>query len=135
MTFKPGVSGNPSGRPLLPPELRAIRGMTHSEVAHLIAKLARMAIPALREAIQDKGTPALEVALAQQWLKAAANGDVKALAMVLQYSIGTPKPGVEPDPTKLLLERMSVPELLDYVRKSLPAAQDLPLLTQEEKKE
>lgn len=129
MTFKPGQSGNPGGRHRLPDKLRAIVPLSREEANRIISKYLRMTHEQIQEAIKDKSIPALEAAWCQQIAQAAYKGDGKALDRVMLWTLGPPREPVEDSSNnKVLLEKMTTAELLDVVRKSIPAAQDLPQL-------
>lgn len=83
-----GVSGNPGGFPALPPELKAIKALTASEVNRRIAKYARMTRAELDAALKDKATPMLEVCIAKVFVTSAALGDYSRLNFLLDRAIG-----------------------------------------------
>lgn len=123
--FKPGVSGNPGGRHKVPVELRGINAVSPAEVRLVISKFMRMGFPALREAINGNQLSALDAAIANQAMKAAC-GSEKSLLLLFERLLGRPDQMVQIESGKIELESMSTAELLDVVRKSLPAARDLP---------
>lgn len=126
--FQPGQSGNPGGGWAVPAALRGVRLLGKGELRALMSKFLRMDARALQIEIDKTDVPALEAAIAQQVLKAAQKGDAKAFQFLLDYAGCRPDTGVsigQSDAT-LALDNMSTSELLDVVRKSLPAAQDLP---------
>jgi N-acetylglucosamine kinase-like BadF-type ATPase len=98
------------------------------ELRALLSKYVRMPFEALTEAIEKDGIPAIEAAIAQQVLKAAQKGDAKAFQFLLDYAGCRPETGVTiaESPAQLALDSMTTAELLDVVRKTLPAAADLP---------
>lgn len=129
MGFKPGQSGNPGGRHKLPAALSGVIFLRPTEVAALISKYIRLPFAALQEAIDKPGLPALEAAIAQQVLKAAQSGNIKALEFLLNYAGCQPSAQMQisvPNEAQISLENMTTSELLDVVRKTLPAARDLP---------
>jgi hypothetical protein len=51
--FKPGVSGNPKGRPIVPEEVRGIPRLTSEEVKRCIAKYLRKNIREIHDTYND----------------------------------------------------------------------------------
>ena len=52
-----GQSGNPSGRPKLPKNLKAVKEFTTEEIRRIIAKYLRMTIKELQPLMLDKTIP------------------------------------------------------------------------------
>lgn len=86
--FKPGQCGNPSGRPALPPELRAIRELTKDEVRRLFSKALRTCVPELEKLKADMAAPAIDVWLASGILKGIDQGDFTRMAFLVERVIG-----------------------------------------------
>lgn len=86
--FPPGVSGNPGGRPKLPPELRAIKELTAEEINRTIAKYARMTKAELSAAITHADTPIYELHIASILATGAKIGDPSRLGFLFDRSIG-----------------------------------------------
>lgn len=125
--WKPGVSGNPGGRTKLPEGLRGVAGVTAEEIRLIISKMARMCPADLLEAIVRPGVTALEAMWAHQIVKAATKGDNRSLELIMSRLIGPaaiPDQASAPNP----LAGKTQAELLDIIRKTLPAARDLPEL-------
>ncbi len=89
--WKPGQSGNPSGRPKLPEHLRAIASLTQDEVTKLVSKYARMTRDELQAAVSSTTTPMLEISIASIFAQAAKHGDFSRLAFLLDRAIGKVK--------------------------------------------
>ena len=58
--FKPGVSGNPSGRPKVPDELKKYNGVTPERTRRLFDKYASMSMGQLRALAEDDSISGLE---------------------------------------------------------------------------
>lgn len=89
--FKPGQSGNPNGRPKLPPELKAVKALTADEINRMISKYTRMSKAELREAIESPDTPALELMIASGIANGIKTGDYSKIAFLLDRTIGKVK--------------------------------------------
>ena len=90
--FKPGQSGNISGRPKLPPELRAIAELTVDEIKRTIAKYGRMSAAQVQDVIENPATTMIELYIATIFATGAKVGDYAKLAFILDRSIGRPAP-------------------------------------------
>jgi Family of unknown function (DUF5681) len=86
--WKPGVSGNPNGRPRIPEHLRNIPSLTADEVNKIISKYTRMSLPELEQVIAEKKAPALEMAICSNLIKSILSGDYANLSFVLDRSVG-----------------------------------------------
>ncbi len=93
--FRPGQSGNPTGRPAIPEELRAIKALTKDEVARLFSKFLRANLQELAQTIGNKESPSLDVWLAAGILKGIDYGDFTRLAFMLERVVG--KPAIDGD--------------------------------------
>jgi hypothetical protein len=121
--WKPGQSGNPSGRPPLPPELRDIVALSGQEVRRVIARYARMNRAELQEAIQKPEIPVLDLYIASILAQGIKLGDFARLAFLLDRTVGrapTEDPAeAEEDEARARLESMPENELIDVVREHL----------------
>lgn len=88
--FKPGVSGNPGGKPKLPPDLKAVSELTVDELKRTIAKYGRMTKAEVAAAIQNPQTPMIELNIATIFATGTKTGDYARLAFLLDRSIGKP---------------------------------------------
>lgn len=121
--FKPGVSGNPSGRPILPDELRAIRSLNQVEACKLISKYARMTKDELLKAVDDESTPVIELSIASIFSKCVENGDYTRLSFLLDRAIGKVPSIAESDEETLAraeIQSLSDQELLRLITEKLP---------------
>lgn len=81
--FPPGVSGNPSGRPPLSPELLTARLLTHAEVRRIANELLEKSKEELAEILKDRRTPA-RVAIFARLIKSAMwSADPRRVAFLL----------------------------------------------------
>jgi hypothetical protein len=78
--FKPGVSGNPGGKPA--------QLLTKDKVAGVLGKFSAMSREQLQEVIQNPRSTMLEIMIASVMAKAAKDGDPHRLDFLLQRSIG-----------------------------------------------
>lgn len=90
--WKPGQSGNPSGRP---------KGLlTTSQISATVGRLGMMTTAELTEVYQHPSTSVLDKALANALLLAAESGDCSKLEFLFQRSIGRVKESIEVSTTK-----------------------------------
>lgn len=86
--FKPGESGNKSGRPKLPKELALIRSLTADEVKKIISKFAEMKKSEIEMTLDDPSTPILHLAIASIFNQCAKHGDYGRLSFLLDRAVG-----------------------------------------------
>jgi len=122
--FRPGMSGNPTGRPPLPENLRAINALTGVEVRLVIAKYARMNRTELEAIIQSPETPILEVSIAATFIQAARTGDCARITLLLDRTVGRPLSvdpiDAEEDLERAAYEAMPLAELIKIVKANVP---------------
>lgn len=81
--FKPGQSGNPEGRPKLPPDIVEARRLNRVELERILNRYIWMTKAELSAAITDAATPLMEVMIASLVARAAKEGDQQRLGFVL----------------------------------------------------
>jgi hypothetical protein len=108
--FQKGVSGNPNGRPKLPPEIKQIQKMSPTFVRAMINKLSRMTKDELAIHLKDPKTPVLEVTLGSIYAKAIKDGDYMRLNFLLDRTIGKVKEEVDISVTPQITYRTAMTE-------------------------
>lgn len=121
--FKPGVSGNPSGRAKkpLPETLRGVDSLTGMEVVKLISKYARMTQDEMAAAVDSKKLSVLELTFVSIFSKSIELGDFSRVSFLLDRCIGKVKDIVEDEDDEYTHEReklkqLSLSELLELVK-------------------
>ena len=102
--FKPGVSGNPSGKKK--------NLLTQTEVKGIISELENLPLGKLKEIMADEKETAIRASIASQILK-SAGGDSNSFNMLMDRSIGKVKETKEiilPKPT--IVERTDGSQLV-----------------------
>lgn len=100
--FKPGISGNPNGRPRLPEELKAARKLTRVQLEILINRYLSMSAAEMMVVAEDPCTPVLDLMIASIIKRAVVNGDQLRLDFILNRIVGKVIDNVEisyPKPT------------------------------------
>ncbi len=93
--FKPGVSGNPGGKPKIPDDIKEARKLTQIELERTINALLFLDKESLQARIKDPKTPMIEMIAASIMAQAAVKGDHLRLDFILQRMIGKVKDQVE----------------------------------------
>lgn len=122
--WKPGQSGNPSGKPKIPEHLRAIHSLTQQEVTKIVSKYARMTLDELEAAVEARKASAVEMCVAKIFLKSMEYGDYSRLQFLLDRAIGRTPVAQESDEdiaARKDLERLTDRELIQLVKEKLPA--------------
>ena len=103
--FKPGQSGNPSGKP---------KGLlTTTEVSGLLSKFCRLSRDELTAVIQNNKSSMIEITVASILAKAAKDGDYSRLEFLLARSIGKVKEQLEVStPKPYVIERLDGTQVL-----------------------
>lgn len=122
--WKPGESGNPSGRPKLPPELKAIRCLSHLECSRLISKYARMEYDEILEASENPKLPMIESCFASLFLKGKEKGDWTTISFLLDRACGKLPLILETEEEKAAraeLDALTDEELVKFLSSQIPA--------------
>ena len=118
--FKKGDSGNPKGRPPLPPELKAISPFTASELSRIISKYGRLTKGVLYEVLENPATPVMDLSVCKLFEKCLVEGDYARLNFLLDRCIGKP-PVAEPlDSDGNDLSAVPTAELLQLIKRAIP---------------
>jgi hypothetical protein len=115
--WKPGQSGNPSGRPKLPAELREVKRTTYEEFLTALHKYGHMTRYELVKEIERVDATMFEVMFANVVYK-AAEGDKDARTVLLDRLWGKPKE-MDVHLTVNEIKKTSTPELLRMARETL----------------
>jgi len=93
--FLPGVSGNPNGRPKLPPEIKEAIKMTRAQFAELLVKYLGLSLLELSEVNKKLDTPALDKIVIAIISNAIKKGDQQRLDFLINRIIGKVKEQVD----------------------------------------
>lgn len=121
--WKPGQSGNPSGKPKIPEALRGIASLTQLETTKLISKYARMTREELEKAVREKNASVLELYIIAVFSKGIENGDPVRLSFLLDRAIGKVPVVKETDEELAMrqeLQNLSTQELIRIVKEQIP---------------
>jgi len=105
--FKPGVSGNPAGRPKIPDDIKQAKRLNKLEVERLMNKFMAMTKDEISQSINDPTTPALEIMIGSIIAKAVSHGDPVRLNFLLDRLIGKVKDELDVTviPRPVIIER------------------------------
>lgn len=87
-SFKPGQSGNPTGRPLIPQDIKAARAMNQIELERILNHCAFLTMPEIKKLTKSTEAPAALVGAAKIVEKMGKYGDIWAYNFVLDRLIG-----------------------------------------------
>lgn len=89
--FKPGQSGNTSGRPKLPDDILRAKALNRVEFQRLLNEFLTLDRAALEAKLKDPKTSMLELAVGNIVSKAAKDGDQQRLTFVIEHLLGKMK--------------------------------------------
>ena len=87
-SFKPGVSGNPNGRPKTREDLKKVKLLNSDDVRRFLQKLLDMTAAQLHEMCSDEETPAMEMMIANIIRRGVVDGDTTRLNFLFDRTIG-----------------------------------------------
>lgn len=86
--FKPGESGNPNGRPPLPPDIKEARALNKVELDRVLNRFAYMPPDQIEEVLKHPETTSLETAVGKILLEAGKHGDDRRLDFIITRLVG-----------------------------------------------
>ena len=86
--FKPGVSGNPSGRPKVLKDIAEARKQNSNSVARILNRFMNMDFDELKKLMQDPATQTLELMIGRVIVESIKTGDQTRLNFILDRMIG-----------------------------------------------
>lgn len=93
--FKPGQSGNPNGRPPLPPDLKGARQLNKIELERMLNECIYLSASEIKSQLQDPTTPAIRLIVLKIVGEAISKGDEKRLNFLLDRLIGAVKKEID----------------------------------------
>lgn len=88
--FKPGQSGNPTGKAKVPDEFKESRKLNQAELERAVNKFLFADRQTLQDVIKTPGTPMIEIIVASIMAQAAHKGDQQRLDFILTRILGRP---------------------------------------------
>ena len=88
--FKKGQSGNPSGRPPVPPEIKAIKELEKEEMTKLFSYLLRLKRDELKQYADNPNVPIKQIGISKAIVKWVNSGDFRYIQPYIAYIFGTP---------------------------------------------
>jgi len=92
--FKKGQSGNPKGRPVEAPEIKALKAVTNEHIKEIVELLLNNNIAKLTELSESTTEPMLTVLYARGILYAYENSDLSSIESTLNRVAGKPKENI-----------------------------------------
>ena len=110
--FKPGQSGNPSGRPKTPEDIAKAKRLNQHELDRIINKYLWMDREAMQARLKDPSTPMMEIMVGSIVAQAAQKGDQQRLEFILQRVVGKVKDQIEVAAKPYIIERRDGSQVL-----------------------
>lgn len=98
--FKAGNSGNPSGRPKLPEDVKAMLNLNQAEFVRNANEILSMSVAELDAVIGDQKQPVFKALIARIIKEGLMGGDHKKLEFFLDRIVGKPKQQIETEVNK-----------------------------------
>lgn len=138
--WKKGQSGNPSGQPKLPEDIKAARKLTTIEFERAVNKYLYQDKAAITKAAADPSTPVIELLITSILHKAVVLGDEKRLAFLLDRIIGKVKERMEIEVESAMrnlqeLRGMSTEEIVKLAKRTTTSAEREIVITSKEPSE
>lgn len=93
--WKPGQSGNPSGRPPLPPEVKEAKRLNKATLETIVNTYLFMPLELLRGKLEDRSLPAVECWMISIIYKGLMSGDWGGFEWIAQRLVGKVKETIE----------------------------------------
>ena len=110
--FKPGVSGNPNGRPPLNPIQRVLRDLTIETYGRVIKAALTGNADALKAIVTDNKSSVVEVTVATSLLHSIKTGDPTVLERFAERIVGKIPEVIKIDSTNLNLNAKSAIDMV-----------------------
>ncbi len=111
-----GVSGNPGGKPKLPPELLAIKAYSRREITRIISKYGRMTFNEVSAMIQNSKMPVMDIAICRIFLESIEKGDERRLQFLIENTVGKIPDSIEDDEDAEERQKLSEIPLKEIIR-------------------
>jgi len=129
LTWKPGETGNPHGRPQYPEDIRPLARITKFHIESLLSKYLSVTVDKLKELEKDASLRAIDAMVVKVALKAIVQGDVLRMNFLLDRLIGKVKEvsevhNIEYSEAYKIIPREELISLLRSSKQSLPAPKE-----------
>lgn len=130
--FKPGQSGNPSGKPRIPDHLRSIKALSQTEACLLISKYARLSKGEL-ELLATTKIAAVDHYIIAMFLKGIKEGTFQNFEILMDRAIGA-APKCDDNPEEIAirqeLNQLSDEQLIRVIKEDPLALESLKISTE-----